>query len=313
MKTSDIFALAVNLGKASDPRGLSGVERYLSRIKQQYEKLNPTDKDFFNQEKLTNPYLDSGIHYDSGKEVKKILVGIDIDSADIIMAKNLGYDLVVSHHPEGKGLTNLDEVMHLQADLLNATANVPINIAEGILRKRTALIKRNLAGFNHYKVVDTAKLLDISFISTHTPSDNLVWYYLQEAINQKKPEYISELMEILDQIPEYQEGKKRGAGPTMFAGNLDNRTGKIACTEITGGTSNDKAIYEKIAASGIGTIIGMHMGEDSREEAEKNHLNVIIAGHISSDSLGMNIFLDELEARGPEVTACSGFIRIKRK
>ena len=67
------------------------------------------------------------------------------------------------------------------------------------------------------------------------------------------------------------------------------------------------------AQVGIGTIIGMHMGEEHRKEAEKHHINVVIAGHMASDSLGMNLFLDELEKKGIEVVPVSGLIRVKRK
>jgi len=39
---------------------------------------------------------------------------------------------------------------------------------------------------------------------------------------------------------------------------------------------------------------------------------VVIAGHISSDSLGVNQFLDELEKRSIEIIPCSGLIRVSR-
>jgi hypothetical protein len=83
-------------------------------------------------------------------------------------------------------------------------------------------------------------------------------------------------------------------------------------TEFTGGTSGSKEIYEKMAQAGIGTVIGMHMGEEHRKEAEKYHVNVVIAGHMASDSLGINLFLDELEKKGVEIIPLSGLIRVKR-
>ena len=49
-----------------------------------------------------------------------------------------------------------------------------------------------------------------------------------------------------------------------------------------------------------------------RKEAEKANVNVVVAGHISSDSLGMNIILDELEKKGLEVIPFAGLIRVKR-
>ena len=39
----------------------------------------------------------------------------------------------------------------------------------------------------------------------------------------------------------------------------------------------------------------MHMGQELRDEADKHSIHVVIAGHMSSDSLGINLFLDELE------------------
>jgi hypothetical protein len=56
----------------------------------------------------------------------------------------------------------------------------------------------------------------------------------------------------------------------------------------------------------------MHMSEEHRREAEKNHINVVIAGHMASDSLGMNLFLDELVKQGITVIPTSGLIRFSR-
>ena len=40
----------------------------------------------------------------------------------------------------------------------------------------------------------------------------------------------------LKEIPEYETAMKIGAGPKIFVGSEENRCGKIALTEITGGT-----------------------------------------------------------------------------
>ena len=69
---------------------------------------------------------------------------------------------------------------------------------------------------------------------------------------------------------------------------------------------------EKMAQAGNGTIITMHQKEDFRQEAEKANINVVIAGHMSSDSLGMNLLMDELEKQGIEIVPCSGFTRFSR-
>jgi hypothetical protein len=123
---------------------------------------------------------------------------------------------------------------------------------------------------------------------------------------------LEDLMNLLKEIPEFKEATKFGAGPKIFVGSPERRCGKIALTEITGGTEGSTKIYEKLAIAGIGTVIGMHMEEERKKEAEAAHINVVISGHIPSDSLGMNLFLDELEKRGIEIIPCSGLIRVSR-
>jgi len=56
----------------------------------------------------------------------------------------------------------------------------------------------------------------------------------------------------------------------------------------------------------------MHMSEKHRKAADKAHINLVIAGHICSDSLGLNLFLDELAKKGIKIIPCSGLIRVER-
>jgi putative NIF3 family GTP cyclohydrolase 1 type 2 len=313
LTVKEIYDIAINKGIGADPRGKEGVKRWLKIKQKQFESLPKNKQNLLDKERLTNPYMDSRINFDSGKKVKKVLVGIDIDSAEVLLADKLSdIDLVITHHPVGNALANLDEVMHLQADLLQATAQMPINVAEAILKKRARQIARRLHAGNHHQPVDTARLLNMSLMSTHTIADNLVWQYIDNLLSKKKPEVVGDIIDILNEIPEYQEGIKRGEGPTIFAGEPDNRIGKMVASEFTGGTEPGKELYEYMSKAGVGTVVGMHMAEDAREEAEKYHINVVIAGHMSSDSLGMNLFLDELEKKGVEIVPCSGFIRVSR-
>jgi hypothetical protein len=53
-------------------------------------------------------------------------------------------------------------------------------------------------------------------------------------------------------------------------------------------------------------------GRGVKKRGGTSNINVVICGHCSTDSLGMNLFLDELEKRGIEIVSCSGLIRISR-
>jgi putative NIF3 family GTP cyclohydrolase 1 type 2 len=82
---------------------------------------------------------------------------------------------------------------------------------------------------------------------------------------------------------------------------------------MTGGTEGAKDIFESLTTGGVSTIVAMHISEDHRKEAEKNHLNVIVAGHVSSDTLGLNLLIDEIsKGDSLEILGCSGFNRFSR-
>lgn len=312
MNIQEIYKLAIKMGIENDFRSKKQIEKQLKRQKENYEKLPKDKKEIFDMEKLTNPYSDSRIHFDNGKKnIKKIMAGIDIDTAEIMLAEELDIENVIAHHPIGLGLAGLDDVMHYQADILEQYG-VPINVAESLMKIRISEVSRGVNPENHYKEINAAKLLNINLINVHTPADNLVAKFVENKIKKDKPEYVGDIIKSLLEIPEYKEAAKKGFGPVVFSGSEENRTGKIALTEITGGTSGSKDIYEKLSQVGVGTVIGMHMSEEHRKEAEKYHINVVIAGHISSDSLGMNLFLDELEKKGIEIVSCSGLIRVNR-
>ncbi|MBL7155028.1 MAG: NGG1p interacting factor NIF3 [Candidatus Portnoybacteria bacterium] len=309
MTIKQIYNLAIKLGMEADLRGKAKVKKYLARQKKKYQKLPLEKKKEFDRERLNNPYSDTRILVETKKPIKKILVGIDIGVGELLLAKELGeIDLVISHHPHGQALANLDDVMQLQAEVL-AQYGVPINVAEGLLKPRISEVSRSISPANHNRVVDAAKLLDLGFICVHTPADNLVANFLDKKIKKAQPEYVSDVLKSLKEIPEYKEAIKIGAGPRLFAGDEENRCGRIALTEITGGTEGSPKIYEKMAQAGIGTIIGVHMSEEHKKEAEAAHINVIVAGHMSSDSIGLNLFLNQLAKRNIKIIPCAGLIR----
>ena len=316
MKIREIYDLAVSMGIEADPRGAEKVRQALEKEKKKYEEMKEEDKKDFDLEKLTNPYGDSRVLTgDPEREVKRVLVGIDMEVGEVLLAdrlteKGTAIDLIISHHPEGKALAGLHQVMHLQEDIL-AQAGVPINVAEGIMLSRIGEVKRGLMPLNHNRAVDAARILDYALMSVHTPADNMVTSALQKKIDEKKPETVNDVVKLLKEEPEYAEASKSGVGPTIIAGSKERRAGKIM-VDMTGGTSGSEDAYGKLSQAGVGTLIVMHMGEKHKKEAEKNHINVIIAGHIASDSMGMNMLLDRLEAAGVEAVPCAGLIRHKR-
>ncbi|MBM4128535.1 MAG: NGG1p interacting factor NIF3 [Nitrospira sp.] len=317
MKLNDLYRKAIEIGIDNDPRGKEAVLKDLERKTKDFEGLKPEEKEFFDLESLENPYSDSRILYGSGEEeIKSILIGIDIEVGEILLADSLRskgrrVDLLLSHHPEGRAYANLYNVMNMQSDILNRFG-VPINIAEGLMDKRIKEVERKLLPVNHTRAVDAARLLGIPFLCLHTPSDNMVTSYLQRLFDEKKPYLVGEALDMLKGIAEYREAGLNSVGPKIFLGSKERKAGKIF-VDMTGGTEGSKEIFESLTTSGVSTIVAMHLSEEHRKEAEKHHLNVIIAGHISSDNLGLNLLLDTLtKGDALEVLECSGFKRFSR-
>lgn len=317
MTIHDIYQLAITMGAKADPRGKQGVEKSLARRLKQFKKLPEDQLKYFDKESLKNPYSDTRILYGDPKtRVKKVLVGIDMETPELLLAHELiekgqKIDLVLAHHPTGIALAGLHEVMEIQTELY-ASYGISINIAEALLNKKIKEIERGISPINHNQPIDAARLLDIPLMTCHTPADNQVYQFLTKHVCQKEVDTVGDVLEELLKIPEYQKASLLKSGPMIQVGAPDNRAGKIVAAEITGGTEGSDEIYEQLAHAGVGTIISMHASEKHYHQTVKHHINRIVAGHISSDSLGFNLFLDQLEKEGVEIIPCSGLIRVSR-
>ncbi len=313
MRLGDIYKRAVETGIEYDPRGKREVKRELKRVKDEYKALSKEEKEIFDREKFQNPYADTRIlHGDPEREIRRVMVGVDMEVGEILLAdrlreKGTPVDLVLAHHPEGRAMITFYEVMEMQAEILHRFG-VPINVAEDLLRERIKEVERRIMPINYSRAVDVARMLDLPFMCVHTPSDNMVATYLQRIFDREEPLRIKDILGILMEIPEYREAAKEGSPPKVLIGDKDRKAGKVF-VDMTGGTEGSKKAFERLSHAGVGTIVAMHLTEDHRKEAEKHHLNVVIAGHISSDNLGINLLLDRVLEQGMEIIPCSGFRR----
>ncbi len=319
MKLEKLYKKAVEIGIENDLRGKAEIKTILKEEKEKYKKLKDEEAEYYDKDRLFNPFSDTRVlHGDLNTEVKKVVTGIDMEVGEIIFTYLLNkdqdqkIDLIIAHHPEGYALAQLYDVMKLQADLL-ASYGITVSVAEQLLEKRISEIERRLMPVNHNRSVDIARVFGIPMMCIHTPADNCVTNYLKKRFEKEKPYKLKDLMKILKNIPEYKKSAKSQVPPKIVSGSEDNKCGKIF-VDMTGGTEGSKEIFEKYANSGVSTLVGMHLSEEHLENAKKAKLNVVIAGHISSDTLGLNLLFDELEKEEKlEFIGISGFERIRKK
>jgi len=320
MKLIDLFHTAVEEGINADPRGRKKIEQELRKFKDKQKKLEKKDQRFFDEERTWNPYSDSRIIVGTGKEnVKCLMVGIDIETPEILLAHHLNekggkIDALLAHHPEGRALADLEKVMPLQIDLL-ALVGVPVNASEDTLRPRMEKVWRAIHADNLFRTERAAELMGFPMFNLHTPADNLAYQFVEKTICKKK-EYdsLGEIINALHTIPEYEHFARHGNPAIIANGSKEGRPGKLVATEFTGGTNGPEEFIEEQAKAGVGTILTMHTTEKSLEAAKKNHLNLIQCSHIASDNIGINLMLDILsrKERNLSVVEVSGFVRVKR-
>jgi putative NIF3 family GTP cyclohydrolase 1 type 2 len=293
MKLSDFYKQAVRFGRKADPRRGKG---------------------------SLSSFADSGILFGKpGTEIKKIMVGIDIEVGELLLADHIrnreGLDLVLAHHPEGRSYAGLHEVMKMQADLLRQ-AGVESKTALRLVEERMWKVERRILPQNHTRPVDAARLLGIPYMNLHTPADNHADAFLKEFFRRNKPSIrtVSDIVKLLMGIPEYKIAAGFNTGPRLILGSSSRPVGKIML-EMTGGTEGPKDVYARLYKAGIRTLVSMHLSEEHLKKAKDAGLSVVIAGHISSDTLGMNLLIDNLEKAAGyrfQVFACSGFSRVRR-
>lgn len=318
MKLQRLYELIIQEGISNDPRGSGSVKSLLAEEKKKYEKLDKKEKETFDRDRLFNPYADSRILFGSLQiDIKSIIVGIDVEVGEMVLIDRLRerggkIDCALSHHPAGHALANFYEVMSLHTEFFSKWG-VPIAIAESLTKEKMSEVGRSISSSNHMQIVDAARLLNIPLMCVHTPADNHVASFLQKLFDAKKPRRLKDVLDLLNDLDEYKQAARVNAGPSILNGSPENYAGRIL-VDMTGGTQPSKEIFARFLQHGVSTIVGMHYSEAHFKKAKEERINIVIAGHVASDNLGLNLMLDKVVQKEKlTVLEVCGFRRVKRK
>lgn len=245
----------------------------------------------------------------SGEDIKKVLIGVDMETQELLLAKELGVDCVVSHHPKADSArTDFSKVMTKQINRM-VTFGVPINKAEKALSKKLKSVELSTHVSNYDRVSSAAKLLNMPFMNIHMPADligqKIVQDFLDEKFRDHSKKKLKDVVEALNEMEIYRNAL---AGPVIRVGSEDSYAGKIAVL-FAGGTNGGEDVFKAYFEAGVGTIICMHVPEDVKKAVEKQNIgNVIVAGHMASDSIGLNKIIEKWKDEGLEVIKMSGIL-----
>jgi len=251
---------------------------------------------------------DSGIIV-PGQNIKKVLMGVDMDTAELLLARQLGYDCVVSHHPRNTNI-NMPDLLDTHIRKLEALG-VPRNKSQKLLESRKEELNYNQHVSNSRRSESAAKLMDMPFMCIHTPADIIGEAIVQEFLDSKfkdKPETkVNEIVEALEEIGEYKNSARK---PVIRVGSKESYAGKIYVL-MSGLTGPGPKISKEYFEAGVGTLVLMHIPEkDAKEIKEQGIGNVVVAGHMSSDSLGLNKIAQSWAGHGVETTIMSGIVPV---
>lgn len=244
-----------------------------------------------------------------GKNIKKVLIGIDMETPELLLARDLGYDCVVSHHPKADScLVDFAKVMDVQIDRM-VKAGVPINKAQKMLKKRKASVDLGSHALNYDRTSSAARLMKMPYLNIHIPADFITEKIVQTKLDKvfkNKPK--TKLKDIIDELNSWKYYQDKVAKPIIRIGSNDDYAGKIEVL-MAGGTNGGVDVYKSYFEAGVGTIIAMHIPEDVQKAVvEQNIGNVIIAPHMPSDSIGLLEIVKAWRKKGVEVTCMSGIV-----
>jgi putative NIF3 family GTP cyclohydrolase 1 type 2 len=239
---------------------------------------------------------DSAVHV-RGKGITKVLIGIDIGTAELMLAKQLRCDAVIAHHPIGVASVNFYKVFDRHLDYM-----VEHGVPKKIARQAVHMLKERIETRNHAdiynNVVGAAKALDMPLVNIHQPCDEYMRQVILRAIKAGKTEYVSDIVKSLNNIPEFRHAATK---VRVRFGNQNNKTGHWALV-VAAGTNGGFHIAKAYLQYGVSTLIYLHIdyGELMKMREEKLEGNLIVMGHLAGDSIGLNGLADRLEDIGIE-------------
>ena len=265
--------------------------------------------------------LDSGIHV-PGKNIKRLIFTMDANVGLLHMAKQLGFDAVVGHHPCGV-LPQRGEVYRRHIDLLEEHGIAREKAMKSLAEPVETVVRRienNRFRMLYYESpnqtvleVDAARMLDLPFMNIHNPFDEKGRRILQSKIDEaalKNPHWkLGDVLKLIEELPEARYARDvYGISPNIFIGKSSSGASKVVF--VHGALSApDAEIVKFYWENGFETIIALHSEFGNLERLRKEcQGNLILTGHFLGDSLGMTPFIRSLREKGLEVVCMGGII-----
>lgn len=239
---------------------------------------------------------DSAVHV-KGSNIKKVLISVDVGTAEILLAKNLGCDAVIAHHPIGVARVNFYKVFGRHVDYM-VEHGVPKAVAEKAVEPLTERVETRTHADIYDDAVGAARVMKMPLVNIHQPCDEYMRQMILKKIKQGKTERVSDIVQSVSAIPEFRHAATK---VRVRYGSEKSRAGHWALV-IAAGTNGGHSIAKAYFQYGVNTVIYLHVdpGDLAKMKEDKLKGNLVVLGHLAGDSIGLNGLADKLERLGVE-------------
>jgi len=139
------------------------------------------------------------------------------------------------------------------------------------------------------------------YVNIHTPLDEVGRRIMSEQIHSRINEN-STVQDVVSALKELDEFKNAVTEIKIRLGRAENLVGKVVMSHGAG-TNGGYEIAKTYFRQGIGTVVYIHISPVDLEKLRvEGKGNLVVTGHIASDSVGINPLIHELEKRNVSVT-----------
>ncbi len=246
---------------------------------------------------------DSAI-YVPGENVRRVLFGLDIGTAELLMARQLGYDCVIAHHPVGVP-HKLWPIYQRHVDLMVA-AGVPRDAARAAVAPKLEALKIDGQTRNYEQVPMAARQLGMPFLNIHCPLDELGRRVMQGTADKLlAANPAATLQELVDALAAYPAARRAETEIAVRLGDPANPAGKVhvAHGALTNGGYH---VAQTCFQHGVDTVIYIHIAPADLEKLRADGRGqLIVTGHILGDAYGITPYISGLRQRGLQVDVLS--------
>lgn len=253
----------------------------------------------------SNP-TDSGI-WVPGNNIRRILFGIDAGASELEIARRLGYDLVIAHHPPEATLQAWQ--VYLRHIPQMVAAGVPREEAEQAVAGEVEAMQWGAHARNDERTTSVARLLGLPFMNIHTPLDEIGRKRVQDRLDGLTVAHPDATVgAVLHALREFGEVRCARVPPILAVGEAGEPAGRVIFAHGALDIPS-YAMLQAYYAHGVSTILVLRIGPADLARLRREQMGaLIVVGHMAGDSLGFTPFLSELRKTGAEVTSFSGVI-----